>query len=373
MKYSLLKRSIAFLFVCLLSITFYTPVNACTTFSVKTEKNIYYGKNWDYYAGSEKNVTIHLEQMPGSTLSCLVFRIDGFHSSSINSDGFFASCNDVYNITPGDCTIGPDTIDITSLRYGSTYFRNINELENYIKDKTVLCYVYPEHIFYADKSGRSCVLETDNQNHHIIESDDNFLVATNFPLYTLNSLSDTSKCSRYKAAYKNIENNINKDFGLDEVVKTLRLSSQGLTIYSFAYDANENAVYLYLDRDFNRVWKFSFASNTLSTYQGFKNDKEFKLDEEGIALMDLINYQKENKATPKPIDTTPTPSPTPLPTPDTAPSSTPGESDPGNSVENPETGESSPLMLWGMLIVSVSLFATCLRPVFYRKKNQSDS
>lgn len=368
MKCILSKKFLWCLGAFVLSLTFYVPVNACTAFSVKTDTNVYFAKNWDYYPDSEKNVTIHLEQMEDG-LSRLVFRYSGFPSTSINSDGFVVTANDVYNITPGDCVSDPDTniIDITQLRADSLYLKNIDEVKDYIEDKTVLCYVYAEHIFYADKSGKSCVLETDNEKHYIIESDDDFMVATNFPLYTLSSFDDVSKCSRYRAAYGSIKKNINNNFNLNSAATALKLSSQNLTIYSYVYDANENAVYLYLDRDFKTSWKFSFATNILSTYQGFENDTEFKLDDEGIRLMDLIKYQKKNKATAKPSQ--PTPTPTLSPTPETVPTPLPTiNSTPKDPIENPETGDSINPAFWGMLTVTVAAGLTISRAASLRRK-----
>ena len=317
-----------------------------------------------FITGSENHVTIHLEQMENG-LSCLLFRLDGFHSSSINSDGFYVTCNEVYNITPGDCIFDPDTINITELRPYSAAFKNIGELKNYIGDRTVLCYSYAEHIFYADKSGNSCVVETDNKKHYIIESDKNFLVATNFPMYTLSKLDDLSLCNRYKAAYKSIKANY-EDFNLDKAVDALKVSSQSITVYSFIYDANENAVYIYLGRDFKTAWKFSFITKAISTYKGFKNDKEFKLDEDGIRLTDLLEYQKLNKGASTSGNVSPTPPIEIVPTP--SPVNNDVNSSPTNPVENSGTGDHDSTVFWILLTTLAAGLLFGLSFFLYRKK-----
>lgn len=366
MKCILWKKFLLLVGICVLSFVFGIPANACTAFSVKTDDNVYFAKNWDFLEGSEEGVTIYLEQMENG-ISCLVFTSHMFITSTINSNGFFATCNDVYNITPNDCEWRPDTIDITMLQWESAGFKNVNELKDHISDKTVLCYTYPEHVFYADKTGAACVLETDNTKHYIIEPDKDFLVATNFPLYTLNRLDDVSQCFRYKVAYEGIEHSLDRGLDFSDAVRLLRSTTQPTTIYSFVYNANENAVYLYLGRDFQAVWKFSFDTNTLSTYQGFEKDMEFELDEEGIRLMDLIAYQEANKATPEPTpeltpsptEVPPTPSataertPAPTLTVGVTPAATPEDSSPNpeSPVANPNTGNNASQVCLVMLMV----------------------
>ena len=295
----LFKKSAGFLFTAFILLFVSTiPVSACTVFSVKSSSNVYYGKNWDYSAGSDETVTFRLHDL-GSGLSSLDFNYSGFLTSSINSDGFFASVNDVYNIQPM-YNAGENNIDITYLRQNSYSmgFKTVSDLKGYIADKKVLCFVYPEHVFFADKNGNSCVVETDNTKHYVIESGGNFLAATNFPLYTLGGrLDDFNKagCYRYKSAYEKLNQNHN-NFDLDKGMEALKVSAQGATFYSFIYDANENCVYLCLRRDFDAIWKFSFSTKKISTYKGFKNHTEFTLDSQGVRYTDLWQYQTLNKS-----------------------------------------------------------------------------
>ena len=188
--------------------TFIMKAGACTVFSVQTEDNIYYGKNWDSDPGAENYASIILEDL-GDGRTCLKFLIFDSLCSSITSDGFFVSCNAVDNIKPGDVIIKDDReiMDITFLRNNSSYFTKVEELKNYISDKNVLCYVYAEHIFYADNTGAACLVETDNSsNKYIIEPERSFLIATNFPLYSLFSIDmpKHAPCARYQIAYFDI-------------------------------------------------------------------------------------------------------------------------------------------------------------------------
>ncbi len=161
----------------------------------------------------------------------------------------------------------------------------------------MVCNGYPEHVFFADKSGNSCVLETDNAESYMIRSQNNFQVATNFPLYLLRSSDDLGddNCNRYATAYTMINDNI-ENFDLSAGMKVLKSTAQSApeatTIYSFLYDAGENAIYLVLDQNFEKIWRFTFESKTIETYQGFEHDTAFAVDEQGVSLMELLAYQQ---------------------------------------------------------------------------------
>jgi hypothetical protein len=52
-----------------------------------------------------------------------------------------------------------------------------------------------------------------------------------------------------------------------------------------------------LDQDFEKIWRFTFESKTIETYQGFEHDKEFAVNEQGVSLMDLLAYQQGDSGT----------------------------------------------------------------------------
>ncbi len=273
--------------------------SACTAFCVKSE-NVYYGKNWDFDLESKNNVVFTLSEPEKDVFSLnFILKDSGFLCSAINSKGFFVTCN--YDWGAASSAYKPG-LEIGNIREAGVHFTKISDINEYIAGRNVVCNGYPEHVFFADKSGNGCVLETENTESYQINAQNNFLVATNFPLYLLRSLDDLgdAPCDRYTTAYTMINKNIEKfdlSVGMNVLKSTAQSAPQATTIYSFLYDAGENAVYLVLDQDFEKIWRFTFESKTIETYQGFEHDKEFAVNEQGVSLMDLLAYQQGDSGT----------------------------------------------------------------------------
>lgn len=271
--------------------------SACTAFCVKSE-NVYYGKNWDFDPESKDKVVFTLSELEKDVF-CFNFILEdsGFLCSAINSNGFYVTCNYDWGAR-GSSTYKPG-LEIGDIREAGVRFTEISDINKYISGRNVVCNMYPEHVFFADKSGNSCILETDNTESYQINAQNNFLVATNFPLYLLRSLDDLgdAPCDRYRSAYTIINDNI-ENFDLSVGMNVLKSAAQSTpqspTIYSFLYDAGENAIYLVLDQDYKKIWRFTFESKTIETYQGFEHDMAFVVDEQGVSFLDLLAYQQRD-------------------------------------------------------------------------------
>jgi hypothetical protein len=291
-----MRKLLAFIYVIIIMGCFQSiSVVACTAFSVHST-NTFYGKNWDFDLSRKSDVVITLDDL-GNNLSSLKFMLknSGFLCSAINSAGFFVTCNANSGVKAvSNPKYNSNIVDIATLREKSVNFTKISDVKNYIANKNVTCYGYAEHVFFADKYGDSCVVETDNEKTHIIDDQNNFLVATNFPLYSLDSLDDLSMvpCNRYISAYKSIKNNF-QTFDLSKGIETLKGAVQpSYTIYSFIYDAKDNLVYLFLDQDFDKIWKISFKTKSITTFKGFDKNIELKLDSHGVLFTDLESFQE---------------------------------------------------------------------------------
>ena len=272
---------------------FCIPSFACTAFSVKTGDDVYFGKNWDFDPARQNEVRIVLEELPDGR-SCLYFLLGGFVCSAITSDGFYSTCNE--NQGANGPLVEYDEnimVDIGHLRENLMNFSTIDGLKEYIGSRKVVCMGYPEHVLFADRTGKACLVETDNSEDYLIDDSDGVLVATNFFVKNMESPDKPgdSGCWRYEAAYNTILEN-RADFNADTAALVLKNSIQsGFTIYSFVYSIKENSVYLYLKRDFEKVWKFSFDTQELTTFKGFDEQKSFVLDSEGVMLSRIMLYQ----------------------------------------------------------------------------------
>lgn len=268
--------------------------SACTAFSVKSSSNTFYGKNWDFNQNRKKDVIITLKDL-GNNLSSVNFMLSsGFLCSAINSNGFYVTCNANTDTNKIDSEFNSNNIDIGQLREQGVKFTKISDLKEYIANKKVTCNGYEEHVFFADKYGDSCLIETDNSKTYAIDDQNNFLAVTNFPLHSLSNLGDLDQapCERYNVAYSYI-NEKSASFTFDDGIETLRMTRQSYsTIYSFIYDVNENAIYLFLNQNFNKIWKISFETKSITTYKGFDKSAEFKLNSDGVLLTDLEYFQK---------------------------------------------------------------------------------
>ena len=266
---------------------------ACTSFSVKSETgNVWHGRNWDF--GYADNVVFKLADLGGGLCSFqCVMGWDGFLCSAVNSEGFYVACNE-------EPYAGSDISDntkvlISDLREAAVRFTSVGDVEKFLGGREVYCSYYPEHVFFADKDGGALLVETDNENTYFIRSQNSFLVATNFPLYALDSPDDINDartwCNRYAAAYDRLSESA-ASFDLQSGIETLR-GSLGATYYSFLHDAANNEIYIFLDRDFDKIWKFSFGTKKLSTYQGFDDPLEVDMDSRGVYYADLLAYQRD--------------------------------------------------------------------------------
>lgn len=283
------------LFTCTLSVLSLNCF-ANTVFSVRSDKT-YYGKNWDWDFNRKKDVVFTMQSYEDGLLILDIRLSDsGFLCTSLNNKGLFASCNattGVKGIT--DMSRYAHNINIADLREDSTtYVSKVSQIINRVNERGIYCPGYQEHVFFSDIDGNACVVATDNEKTSIVKDENQFLVATNFPLNTLKSLGDldNAPCERYKAAYQYIEDKT-MTFSFEDGVEVLKRTIQSdRTIYSILCDPKENVAYLFLDQDFNRIWKISFETKSISTYKGFKNNTEFKFNSQGINFMQLESYQE---------------------------------------------------------------------------------
>ena len=290
-----------FLVVLILICTFVFNGNcfACTAFSVKSQK-VYYGKNWDF--NPDRNDTVFYMLDVDEDITRLDIRLSSnYLCTSVNNKGLFVTTNYNTNIKSAKDYKGlKNKIILRDFHEESVgQVSSINEINQIVDGKNILSIGYPEHIFSSDLEGNACILETDNENSYIINDEDGFLVMTNFPNHTVKIQDnlDSITCYRYKIAYQYIKDNIDS-FDMEDGIEVLKRTAQAGAFpakYSLLGDPEENVIYLFLNRDYDKIWKISFKSRTISTFKGFEENTVFNFGINGIKYIDLMEYQKTGK------------------------------------------------------------------------------
>jgi hypothetical protein len=100
---------------------------------------------------------------------------------------------------------------------------------------------------------------------------------------------------RYKTAGKYISNNI-QDFDFNNGIEMLKSTAQSENIYktvcSMLFSPSEKAVYIMLQRNFNKIWKLSINQNTIETFKGFDQELKIMLDSSGILASELVRQHQ---------------------------------------------------------------------------------
>ena len=100
---------------------------------------------------------------------------------------------------------------------------------------------------------------------------------------------------RYKTACEYISNNI-QDFDFNHGIETLKTTVQSegsyQTLCSMLFSPSENAVYIILQRNFNKLWKLSLNQNTIETFKGFDRYLKITLNSSGFLASELVRLHQ---------------------------------------------------------------------------------
>ncbi len=307
---------------------------ACTAFSVKADK-VYCGKNWDW--SDAPNVSVFYMEQVNSEITRLDIRLggkQGYLGTSINNKGLFVTTNYVNGVGSLENDFYNDIQNRVILRDlhedVMDWAESINEINNLVSGKRIYSVGYPEHVFCSDSDGNSLILESNNRKWWNITSDEPYSVMTNFKINSILDGSYRKTCLRYEGVSEYIEANL-YSFDLEDGFECLKIATQKSTNWSLVGVPEENAAYICLKQNFDKIWKISFDDKTMSTYKGFYKQRAYPFTSSGIQYVDLVAYQDydemNNKPAPQETTTVPTTTPTPtttaVPTTTAAPTTTP--------------------------------------------------
>ena len=122
-----------------------------------------------------------------------------------------------------------------------------------------------------------------------------FIVMTNFRNADFLDQVYGEGAHRYKTACEYISNNI-QDFDFNHGIETLKTTVQSegsyQTLCSMLFSPSENAVYIILQRNFNKLWKLSLNQNTIETFKGFDRYLKITLNSSGILASELVRLHQ---------------------------------------------------------------------------------
>lgn len=282
---------------------------ACTSFVVYGDK-IYYGMNWDY---PEVNSYLRIEDYDGYLK---VFNI-GFDTeygsatnASMNEDGFFTAVQDLLPDTGPTADIEDQDIeDMHDIARWTPFMEDsVSSIRGILDSNHAASKYYSMHTLFADSSGDAMVLEEINGENIKTDISGSYIVMTNFANSLLREKSidelrtlefqglSSFGAERYYKAWSYLEEH--KDsFSVEKGFELLSETAQYgyySTQYSAVYCPETTEVFIALQGNYDHIWKVSLADKTIETYQGFHNHISYPLDEKGITISQLVEYEKED-------------------------------------------------------------------------------
>ena len=194
---------------------------ACSVISYKTEKNVYFGCNYEgvhdpglimirhssKYNSSVSFVDLYYLMLDNESLKRIDFieRLSFLLAPYIVQEGFndqgvAISEMSVENIKPPINPNKPSLTTSQALRLVLDYAKNVDDALKIIDRFNVYFPGCQCHIMIADAQGKSVVVEFIGDSTHVLPAKDNFQVATNHLLYGKSEIDNYQRCERYRIA-----------------------------------------------------------------------------------------------------------------------------------------------------------------------------
>jgi choloylglycine hydrolase len=182
--------------------------------------------------------------------------LPGYAQAGINSEGLCFDWAMVpaqrYASKPGRAQLSID-FPVEALRK----CKDVGELLRFIEGKDIP-HVAEEHLMFADKSGRSCVIEYSKGELRVIEGSGGAQYVTNF------ALSDPTlggyPCARYSRMEAFFKAEGDKSPALASLLDSVHQEGGYQTIYSYVFDLAAGKVTLYYKHDFRNPKAYSLAA-----------------------------------------------------------------------------------------------------------------
>ncbi|MGI6084907.1 MAG: hypothetical protein ACOYIF_05615 [Acetivibrionales bacterium] len=172
-------------------------------------------------------------------------------------------------------------------------YANVEQDNDYLKDKIIFYSQTEMHDMFADINGTSQIVEVGKDKNMISPIQDKFLIMSNFSYYYFKDMPykeiNAKGADRYIAGYDYVANNI-EQFDLIngmEMLEAMKCEDNSFyTLGSFLYEPDTNSVYIAVNRDFDKIWKVSIQDETIESYKGFDEPIKIKINQK-IKLSDL--------------------------------------------------------------------------------------
>ncbi|MCB2313770.1 linear amide C-N hydrolase [Clostridium tagluense] len=267
---------------------------ACTSFAVYAN-NKFYGMNFDW---SDTDVNLSIKKVNGIKIFYFNVLMGGQSSQicAMNSEGLFVSIQAMYPEANVENTSGKNEIVTPELIGVVKDKGKVKEVKEYLNNVRLTNWHFSLHDFIADKYGDSIIVEPGNKKNEIIPTNNKFNVMTNFQnaMFVGKTYKEAHGTGddRYRSAYEYLLENkdkFNLENGFQILEKTMQTSGEYKTQASMLFDPEKREIYIILKRDFNKVWKVSLDGETIETYKGFDKHIKYKLNENGMAGLNLKN------------------------------------------------------------------------------------
>ncbi len=275
---------------------------ACTGFAVYGNQ-IIYGMNFDYFSIPLKFLiesgsgmrTFHLAFLYDQTVNKPEVKNYFAKTCGINDKGLFCSCQEIEPYTEGTGELRDNEMHIGDHYDAVAAFPDVEQVKSHINEKRWKQSTGPSlHNLFADMKGAAIVSETDNKTNFISEIKDDFMVMSNFANYALNGKDYKEAigvgADRYITASEYIMGNIasfSVDKGFDLLKKVAMHDSDCATLCSMIFLAQENQIYIALNRNYSKLWKVSLDPGIVETYRGHRKPARVHIGSEGLPSTEL--------------------------------------------------------------------------------------
>jgi hypothetical protein len=247
----------AIIFILLISLASIAPVAACSICAYSVDGRAYFCGNEDWSATDPAMRSYPASKGSyGYLLLGWASYLPSYAQAGINSEGL---CFDwamvpaqIYASNPGRPQL---TIDfpVEALRR----CKDLGELLRFIEGKDIH-HIAEEHLMFADKSGRSCVIEYANGGLRVIEGSGGTQYVTNFLLS--NPSLGGFPCARYSRMETFFRAEGDKSSALASLLDAVHQEGAYPTIYSYVFDLSAGKLTLYYKHDFRKPAAYELSS-----------------------------------------------------------------------------------------------------------------
>jgi len=229
----------------------------CTGFIVANDEFILIGNNEDYYPAYTDTV-VRVRPASEGLYGCLLvgFNQQNFAMGGINDQGLFF---DSFSVPECNWESSPDKEDYPGFR-----LENILEVCVTVEDAIAFCrrynlpYFTNNHLFLADRTGKSAVIEWGDGDIEIIWKQGDIQVVTNF--FLLHPERGWHPCWRYDTASTMLSNTTAISWELfRSILNAVHVEGNAITQYSNIYELHNGNLYFFNNHNFHEYLKFNIS------------------------------------------------------------------------------------------------------------------